>query len=235
MRHRKITFALFALAMASQPVLAAPITLQTTLLGDPRLNNPDDLRVIVSVLGDTSSNVSYWTVDLDMAAAHPNARLDEFGFNLLGPSSFYQFSHFNLPYTPTGGTLNGSGGATFMLTLDDPSGNKYDATNVKSLIFQVTKTSNFALDDFLLAPTSCSSDSLLGCNQLGVHLQALNGGEGSGVALGNYPQPTPAPVPEPGSLLLLGIGAAGAAIARRRQVAACWSSRTRQPPADSPA
>lgn len=207
---------MFAAALIAQPVLAVPITFQTTLLGDPRPNNPDDLRVIVSVLGDTTSRVSYWTVDLDMAIAHPNARLDEFGFNLRGPSSLYQFSHFNLPYTPTGGTLNGSGGANFLLTLDDPRGNRYDATNANSLTFRVTKTSNFALDDFLLAPTSCSSNSLLGCNQLGVHLQALTGGEGSGVALGNYPQP-PASVPEPGSLLMMGLGAAGFALFRRRQ------------------
>lgn len=200
---------------------AAPILINTTLTGDPRPSNPDNLRVLVSISGDTLSNVAFWTVDLDMAAAHPNARLDEFGFNLLGPSSIYSFSNFNLPYTRTTGNLNGSGGATFLLTLDDPRGNRYDATNVTSLTFRVTKsTGNFTLNDFLLAPVSCSNDSLLGCNQLGAHLQALNTSSGqsdSGVALGNYAPPPPPPaVPEPGTLALMAVGVAAATATRRR-------------------
>lgn len=208
MLRRSIAVLIITLATAVS-VSAAPILLNTVLTGDPRPNNPDNLRVIVTVAGDTTSNVTSWTVDLDMAAYHPSARLDEFGFNLRGGYTNYAFSNFNLPYSSTGGTLNGSGGSTFLLTLDDPSGNRYDATNVTSLRFNVTKnTGTFSMDDFLLAPTSCSSDSLLGCNQLGVHLQALNGLSGSGVATGNYPPPPPPPtsVPEPASLLLMAAG-----------------------------
>lgn len=197
---------------------ATPFTLNALLLGDPRPENPDNLRVLVSILGDTTSNVTNWTVDLDMAATHPNARLDEFGFNLLGRASQYSFSGFNLPYTRVGGTLNGSGSTTFMLTLNDPAGNRYDATNANSLTFRVTNSAgNFSLNDFLLAPTSCSNNALIGCNQLGAHLQAVGDRSGqSGVAVGNYGGP-PASVPEPGTLLLIGIGAAVAAVTRRRQ------------------
>ena len=194
---------------------AIPISFTTLLTGDPRPDNPDGLEVLVSVLGDTSSQVTHWTVDLRMNAEHPNARLDEFGFNLLGAQSNYTFGGFNLPYTPTVGTLNGSGSTTFLLTLDDPSGHSSDATNITNLSFTVTKTSNFTFDDFLLAPVSCSSDTLLGCNQLGAHLQALGGGA-SGVATGNYPVAPPAAVPEPGAALLIGMGVAIAGAFRRR-------------------
>jgi hypothetical protein len=149
-----------------------------------------------------------------MNAEHPNARLDEFGFNLLGLASQYTFGNFSLPYTPISGSLNGSGGTTFLLTLDDPSGNSRDATNLTSLSFTVTKTSNFSLDDFLLAPVSCSNDTLLGCNQLGAHLVALDGGA-SGVATGDFPPP--ASVPEPTTVSLVGAGLVFAVAWQRRR------------------
>ena len=197
---------------------ATPISFSVTLTGDPRPNNPDGLEVVVSVVGDTTSNVTYWTVDLIMNTEHPNARLDEFGFNLLGLSTQYTFGNFSLPYTPVSGTLNGSGGTTFLLTLDDPSGNSRDATNLTSLSFTVTKTSNFTMDDFLLAPVSCSNDTLLGCNQLGAHLVSLAGGA-SGVATGNF-QPPSASVPEPSAMAFVGAGLLfAAAWQRRRRVA----------------
>jgi hypothetical protein len=216
-----LVLALVTFGVAST-ALAAPFTLTTVLRGDPRPANPDNLEVAVSITGDTDSRVTYWTVDLNMPIYHPNARLDEFGFNLVGARTNYTFSNFNLPYTPTMGTLNGSGGTTFLLTLDDPSGHRSDATNIRNLTFQVTNLSrNFTLNDFLLAPTSCSNDSLLGCNQIGAHLQALNGGDGSGIATGNYPAPPPPPpppvsVPEPGTMLLVALGATVAAFKRAR-------------------
>ena len=210
----RVQFCLLAtclLACSPSAAFAVPFNFTATLTGDPRPANPDDLEVIVSVLGDTTSTVTYWTVDLNMTAEHPDARLDQFGFNLLGARSNYTFGSFNLPYTPTTGSLNGSGGTTFLLTLDDPSGHRSDATNIRTLSFTVTKNSTFSMDDFLLAPVSCSNDTLLGCNQLGAHLQALAGGA-SGVAVGDYPTPPPpppppAPVPEPASLVLVAAGA----------------------------
>jgi hypothetical protein len=197
---------------------ASPINITTTLTGDPRPGSPDDLNVLVSIVGDTLSNVTKWTVDLNMSSVYPGARLDEFGFNLVGSRSLYSFSNFNLPYTPVSGSLNGSGNTTFMLTLDDPAGNKNDATNIYSLSFTLTKTSNFLLSDFLNAPVSCSNDTLLGCNQMAAHLQAVGyNSNDSGVAVGGYGQVNQ--VPEPGTMLLLGSGALGAMAARRRQKA----------------
>ena len=210
--------AILALFFGASFASATPISFSVTLTGDPRPDNPDGLEVVVTIVGDTTSDVTYWTVDLIMNTEHPNARLDEFGFNLLGLSSQYTFGNFSLPYTPISGTLNGSGGTTFLLTLDDPSGSSRDATNLTSLSFTVTKTSNFTMDDFLLAPVSCSNDTLLGCNQLGAHLVSLAGGA-SGVATGNF-QPPSASVPEPSAVAFVGAGLLFvAAWQRRRRVA----------------
>jgi hypothetical protein len=202
-----------AFAAGAVPASATPIELTTVLTGDPRPGGPDDLTVLVSIVGDTDSNTTTWTVDLDMASSHPHARLDEFGFNLFGLSSQYSVSGLSLPYTPAEDTLNGSGGTQFLMTLNDPNGKMNDATNITSLTFSVIKTSNFTLADFLDAPLSCSNDSLFGCNQLGAHVQGLGAhGEDSGVAVGNF---EPIAVPEPGTLLLVSLGA-GAAVFRRR-------------------
>jgi len=206
-------------ALWATSALASPISLTTKLVGDPRPDSPDNLTVVVSIQGDTDSNVTNWTVDLDMASYYPQARLDEFAFNLVGPGSKYTFSNFNLPYTPVTGSMNGSGNTNFMLTLDDPTGNKYDATNVYSLSFTLTKsTGSFELSDFYNAWPSCLNDAFLGCNQLAAHLQAVGpDGQDSGIAVGNYPGSPVNPVPEPGTMLLLGSGMAASAIAKRRR------------------
>src|SRR5512145_788134 len=106
----------FALLIPA-PASAAAISFTTLLSGDPRLENPDGLKVQVSI-DQIASDTTRWTVDLMMDAIHPNARLDEFGFNLfVDPSVKYTVSGISPVYTAaTQDKLAGYGGgktATF--------------------------------------------------------------------------------------------------------------------------
>ena len=198
------------------PVGAEPILLSATLAGDGRLENPDDLSVLVTITGDTTSNVAHWIVDLTMNGAHAAAALHEFYFNLLGGSTDYTLSTLSAAtwgLTTDVASARGSGNGDFMFELKGPNNT---VTNSVSLSFDLTKNEGlFTLADFLLAPDACSRDAALGCGDLGAHLGSLSTEAGlsdSGFALGNYGV---AQAPEPGIVALFGLGVAGL-VARRR-------------------
>jgi hypothetical protein len=219
---RNVGVVVFAVVMGLASFAGAtPFTINSTLTGDPRGDNPDNIVLNVTIAGDTTSNLSAWTIDLN-SPAHPNAALHEFYFNLVGLFTNYSFSSFN-PNTWSvsgGNNAQGSGGADFIFEVD---GNTHNVTNAVNLTFNATKlTGNFLVSDFLNAALSCSNNEALGCGQVGAHVGSLSAGpeqSDSGFALGNYstnPLP-PAPIPEPGSLLLTGAGAAWLARTVRRR------------------
>jgi hypothetical protein len=205
---------------------AAPVVVTASLVGDPRISNPDNLLIDVTITFDTTSNVANWVVDIN-SPLHPNAKLDEFYFNMIGAASDYSFSAFSpLGWTITSpATTSGGGGISFNFEALDPPGqpNAADVNNATNLTFTMTKTTgNFLVSDFLTASSSCSNDATLGCGQLGAHLQSLVAGQGtsdSGFLLGNYEEDGGGgqqEVPEPLTLALVGLGLLAAAGTRRR-------------------
>ena len=205
------------------PADAEPLYLSATFSGDGRLENPDDLNILVTVTADSTSNVSNWVIDLAMDDRHPAAALHELYFNLLGSSTDYMVTNVSLPTWSLSGTdvkkAKGSGNAGFMFELDGPNNT---VTNGTALSFDVMKmTGLFSPDDFLLAGDGCSRDAALGCGQLGAHIGSLTAAAGqadSGFALGDFSlRTTVAQVPEPGLAAVFGLGVAAFVARRRRQ------------------
>ncbi len=208
---------------------AIPFQITSQLTGDPRPENPDGIVVNITIDADTESSLASWHIDLDSAALHPEMKLHEFYFNVLGTAGDYVFSNFSPAAWTT--QLNdvvkggGGGGATFLFeVIDPPGGAKTDVTNNVLLSFDMTKlTGFFNPADFTSAPNTSTSAGFN--SQMGAHLQSLNKvgslvTSDSGFATGNYnydPDPIVVlTVPEPGLLLLLSSGLLGMTIIRRR-------------------
>lgn len=211
-----------AMLLASQS-MADPFTITSQLTGDPRPQNPDNLIVDVTITGDTTSNTTSWTVDIN-SPLHPDIKLDAFFFNLdLDPStvSFSNFDPSTWSVTTPANNAAGSGSADFHFEVDS-SNPAINVTNSQDLTFEATLLSGlWSVDLFLNADSAMSSDSWLGSFQLGAHLQSLtvaNGsmGSDSGFAAGDY-NGDGAPIPEPMTMLLFGTGLAGLTGLRMRK------------------
>ena len=211
------------LVMASA-ASAAPFTLSTTLTGDFRADNPDNLFINVTVTGDTTSNVVNWVVDIN-SPLHPNAVLDVFAFNLAVDTSLVTFSNFSPSSWSIGSSADnvpGSGGADFYFEANDPPGRTNNVTNAVNLSFSATLSSGtWDPSLFLNAPLTTGGGIPAPGAQLGAHLRSLStsgcsGCSDSGFATGAW-TPTTTSVPEPMTLLVYGMGLIGASTFWRRR------------------
>jgi hypothetical protein len=202
---------------------AEPFTIQAVLTGDFRASNPDNIVLDVTIMGDTTSNVTSWIVDLN-SPLHPDAFLGTFAFSIDGVSysdvSFSNFSPDAWSFSIAPGTnVPGSGGADFVFESNDPAGSS-NVTNSIPLTFTATLTSGtWSPTMFTDAPLATGGGIPSPGAQLGAHVRSLStagcaGCSDSGFASGNY-----ASVPEPSSLSLLALGAVllGSKVRSRRK------------------
>ena len=214
-KFKAVMAALAFVVAGSLPSLGSAFPISAQLIGDSRPGNPDDIIIDVTIALIDADTVQ-WTIDIN-SPLHPNARLDEFYFNVLTPvGGSYSFSDFSPTdwAVATPATTAGGGSISFEFEALDPAGppNAADVDNDTNLVFlmHLAGGGSFTEDLFLDAISACSSDVALGCGQLGAHVQSLTvppgstGVSDSGFVLAEYLQPAPPPLPEPGTLSLVG-------------------------------
>ena len=209
---------------------AEPFTIQAVLTGDFRADDPDNIVLDVTIVGDTTSNVTSWTVDLN-SPLHPDGVPGTFAFSIDGVSysdvSFSNFSPNAWSFSIAPGTnVPGSGGANFVFeseirpeartTLPIATSDVHrhiderelESAHVHRCPAGDRRRYPVARRAAWRAVQSLSTAGCAGCSD-------------SGFASGNY-----ASVPEPGSLSLLALGAVllGSKVRSRRRVTTFRSS-----------
>ncbi|MDT4288584.1 PEP-CTERM sorting domain-containing protein [Methylomonas sp. MO1] len=229
-KHIFLAGLLSSTAIFGGGVQAASFSVAGSLTGDPRTDNPDNLFINVGI--NVVDTVATWTVDI-ASPLHPNAKLDEFYFNLgssviPGNLSFGGFSPTGWVISNPASTVGGGNfNPTFLFEAVDPPGNGNNVTNAVNLSFTATLNRNWTLDDFYSAAALQSSEATLPAGQLGAHLQSLStagcaGCSDSGFLIGNYTRNGggggQGSVPEPSVVALLGMGLLGMGLSRKNKV-----------------
>lgn len=231
--HRQLFKLLCAALLLGISSNASAFVITATLTGDIRDANPNGLVVDVLIVVDevASPNVATWTVQLN-SPLHPDIKLHEFYFNMVGSADDYLFQNFTPGswYVDSPGAPKGAGAGTATFLFEAASTKPaQNVTNSVALTFEMVKLSggSFTVDDF--AATDFTDAPFLtaaaGSGQLGAHLQSLVVNDAtcpagdcsdSGFAFGSYR--TPNELSAPSALGLLGLGLLALAWTTRRRM-----------------
>jgi hypothetical protein len=201
----------------------------TTLTGDVRYPNLDDLSVQVDI--SLAGAVSSWTANLDTLTnpLDSGAKLHAFFFNLYLDGQTFSLSNQPSDWVVSSPANNaqGSGSANFGFKLEDDNGPpKTDVVIGSPLTFDLTLDSGVSWTDAMFTGASITNDGAVQDGQVGAHIGGLRRGC-SAFVVGTYgqsPLPTESTsnseycgstVPEPSIIALFVLGLLGLGFARR--------------------